>query len=674
MPKMVKVLSETAHTTRPRRSLSLVLVEFLGSMNLAITMLVAIAIAAVIGTVLKQNEPYTNYVIKFGSFWFEVFKSLGLFDIYGAPWFIGLLGILLVSTAICVYRNTPTIIKDMRNFRLDVQAKSLSAFHHKAEWRVAENTEQTINALGGRLKKLGYRVRTKRHEGHTTVAAMKGSAGRLGYLLSHVSIVVICLGGLVDGNLPLRIAEWNGDIAIETRSMPVDLVPEKSVLPADNSSFRGSITIPEGSSSDIVFLGMRDGYLVQKLPFSIEVVDFRIEHYSTGMPKLFASSVIIHDDALKEPLKANIEVNHPLTYKGYAIYQSSFADGGSKINLMAWPLDSSGKAEPVNGTIGEKVPMQAADGNYMLELDDFKMFNIFPLPEGDPSGKKHQNYGPSVVFKLRAANGEAREYVNYLSPIMFDGRPFFLSGMRASTGEEYRFLHIPADDKGGVGRFMRFLARAKDEKLIHEAAQRQATRDLDAPIDDPVNQQFTKMTENLVRVFVHNGLDAIAAQSEKSVAPEKREEALSSYVKLLQIILGNVYLQQLRDEGIDTTKGISEADSLFFDDALNAISALSPYGSPFYMQFKDFKQVEASGLQITKAPGQDIVYLGFVMLMLGVFFMFYLHHRRLWLLLREDEGHTEVLLAVTGHRERGSFDNEFEFLRQDLRRTSGAIE
>ena len=671
---MVKPLNETAHTTRPRRNFSLILVEFLGSMNLAITMLVAISIAAVIGTVLKQNEPYTNYVIKFGSFWFEVFKSLGLFDIYGAPWFITLLGILLVSTGVCVYRNTPSIIKDMRNFRLDVQAKSLAGFHHKAEWSSAEGTEQAVTALGGRLQKLGYRVRSKRHEGHTTLAAMKGSVGRLGYLLSHVSIVVICLGGLIDGNLPLRIAEWSGDIAIETRSMPVSMVPEKSVLPADNSSFRGSVTIPEGSRSDFVFLGMRDGYLVQRLPFSVEVIDFKIEHYSTGMPKLFASRVRIHDDELKEPLEANIEVNHPLIYKGYAIYQSSFADGGSVINLLSWPLDATNKAEPIKGTIGSNVPMQAGDSEYMLELDDFKMFNIFPLPEGDPSGKKNQNYGPSVVFKLRAANGEAREYVNYLSPIVFDGRPFFLSGMRASTGEDYKFLHLPADDKGEVGRFMRFLARVRNEQLIHEVAQRQAVKDMGAPIGDPMNAQFTKMIEGLVRVFAYQGLEAIANQTEQSVPAEQREEALNSIVKLLQVILGNVYLEQLREEGIDTTQGISEAESLFFDDALNAVSTLAPYGSPFYLEFKDFKQVEASGFQITKAPGQDIVYLGFVMLMLGVFFMFYLHHRRLWLMVREEEDGTSVLLAATGHRERGSFDNEFEFLRQELRRSSGAKE
>jgi cytochrome c biogenesis protein len=658
---------------KARRSLPAILLEFLGSMNLAITLLVAVAIASVIGTVLQQNEPYNNYVMKFGPFWFEVFKSLSLFDIYGAPWFLLLLGFLLSSTSVCIYRNFPSIIKDMRNFRLDAQAKSLRGFHHKDEWQSAEGAGATVSTLGKRLQSLGYRVRVKEHEGSVTLAAMKGSISRLGYLLSHSAIVVICIGGLLDGNLPLKWAEWRGDIAIETRDIPVSEIPEESILPPDSSSFRGSVNIPEGSRAGFIFLGMRDGYLVQKLPFSVELEDFRIQHYPSGMPKSFESTIIIHDDELDEPLKRDIAVNHPLIYKGHAIYQASFADGGSKVDLKTWSLDMPLR-EPldINGTIGNSLQLNTPRGSYSLELTDFKMFNIFPLPENDPSGKKFQNYGPSVVFKLRAANGEAREYVNYMAPVTVDGRPFFLSGMRTSQAEDYRFLHIPVDREGGVGRFMRFLALAQDEEKVRAIARRQAETELGLAEDDPVYRQFTESMVGLVRVFVNDGIDAIVEQTEKTVPEAKRSEALSSYIKIVQGILGSLYLELLVEEGVDTTGGISEQDARYFDDAINAVSLLGAYGSPMYIRMDNFKEIQASGLQITKAPGQNIVYLGCVMLMLGVFFMFYLHHRRLWLLVRDEDEGAAVLFAGTGHRERSNFDNEFDFLRQELRRLSGA--
>jgi len=49
-----------SNKVKTRKSTGAILLEFLGSMNLAITVLVAIAIASVIGTVLQQNEAYDD--------------------------------------------------------------------------------------------------------------------------------------------------------------------------------------------------------------------------------------------------------------------------------------------------------------------------------------------------------------------------------------------------------------------------------------------------------------------------------------------------------------------------------------------------------------------------------------------------------------------------------------
>lgn len=643
-------------------------------MNLAISLLVAVAIASVIGTVLKQNEPYNNYVVKFGPYWFEVFKDLGLFDIYGAAWFLLLLGFLLVSTSVCVYRNFSPIVKDMRHFRLDVQAKSLGSFKHKDEWSVATTPGEAAATLGKRLQGLGYRIRLKERDDGIVVAGMKGSVSRLGYLLSHIAIVVICIGGLIDGNLPLKFAEMTGSIRAETRDIPVSEVPPESVLAADSSSFRGSVNIPEGGRADFLFLGLRDGYLVQKLPFTIELEDFRIEHYPSGMPKNFESTILIHDESLEAPLKKVVAVNHPFIYKGHAIYQASFSDGGSKLHLQSWALDNpQGEPLDLDTSVHSQVKLTTPRGDYTLEVIDFKMFNIFPLPENDPSGKKFHNYGPSVIFKLRAANGEAREYVNYMAPVNMEGRNFFLSGMRSSQAEDYRFLHIPVDAKGGIERFMRLIAMVRDEERVRETVRRQVASEMGVTPQDPVYEQLTGSIVGLVRTFVNEGLDAIVAKTEKTIPEEKRSDAMSYYIKTIQGVLGNIYVAALREEGVDLSEGVSEGDAAYYDDALNALSQLAPYESPIYIKLKEFEHIEAAGLQITKAPGQNIVYLGCVMLMIGVFFMFYLHHRRLWLLISGREDGATVLFAAAGHRERSDFDKEYAFLQQDLRRHSGAI-
>ena len=92
-------------------------INLLSTMRFAITMFSLLAVASIIGTVLKQNEPYNNYVIKFGQFWFDIFEILGLYNVYQAFWFLLILIFLIISTSICVSKNTPKIIKDYKNFQ-----------------------------------------------------------------------------------------------------------------------------------------------------------------------------------------------------------------------------------------------------------------------------------------------------------------------------------------------------------------------------------------------------------------------------------------------------------------------------------------------------------------------------------------------------------------------------
>ena len=71
---------------RPQRMRALL--ELLASMRFAIALLSVICIASVIGTVLKQHEPATNYVNQFGPFWAELFLALKLNAVYSAWWFL----------------------------------------------------------------------------------------------------------------------------------------------------------------------------------------------------------------------------------------------------------------------------------------------------------------------------------------------------------------------------------------------------------------------------------------------------------------------------------------------------------------------------------------------------------------------------------------------------------
>jgi cytochrome c biogenesis protein len=182
--------------------------ELLSSMRFAITLLCVICIASVIGTVVKQNEPLNNYINQFGPFWADVFGRFHLFNVYSAPWFLLILGFLVLSTSLCIARNTPKILNDLRSFKEHVRAQSLKAFHHKAEGELAVNGDAALQQVSDTLARRGWQARAQVREDGTMVAARQGRLNKIGYLAAHSAVVLVCLGGLFDGDLVVRAQMW----------------------------------------------------------------------------------------------------------------------------------------------------------------------------------------------------------------------------------------------------------------------------------------------------------------------------------------------------------------------------------------------------------------------------------------------------------------------------------
>ena len=234
--------------------------------------------------------------------------------------------------------------------------------------------------------------------------------------------------------------ELSGNLSIETRNIAIQDIPKTAILGTDNPSFRASIDIPEGKWANAAFINIRDGYVVQELPFNILIEDFRIEHYSTGQPKSFESDLVVWDPAHPEDkTEATIEVNHPLQYMGHTIFQSSFSDGGSHLKLKLWPLRDVAKPTVLQATVNRNFPIETYSGPLSLEVSDFRLFNINPVDDPDDP-KKVRNFGPSFQFKLRDNAGQAVELDNYMTPVERDGRFFFMAGIRSDVEEPMRFL------------------------------------------------------------------------------------------------------------------------------------------------------------------------------------------------------------------------------------------
>ncbi|MEI8362241.1 MAG: cytochrome c biogenesis protein ResB [Betaproteobacteria bacterium] len=647
-------------------------------MRFAVSMLSVLGIASIIGTVLKQNEPYSNYIIKFGQFWFSFFETLGLYDVYHSSWFLVILLFLITSCSLCIYRNSPLMIKEWRTFKEQATEKSLNAFSHQETYAVnalensnLANTKQQL-ILFLNAKGFKYKFKTQ-SDGSELIAAKAGTHQRLGYIFTHSAMVVIFFGGLLDGNLPFKVQELLGQKRIETLDIPESKMPAISRLSVDNPSFRGNMTLPEGTSDNVAFVRVRDGYLVQELPFRIGLKDFRIEHYATGQPKSFESDIVITDPDLKAPLTKTISVNHPLTYKGVAIYQSDFQDGGTKLNFKVWNLlAKDNHPQALDGTIFQKGILggdaKGEGANVVkVEYNDFRKFNIINLsPDG--KGKPH-NVGPNITYKLRDAQGQAREYVTYMQPMQIDGKYYFISGMRESVQEDFHYLRLPVDDDLSINGFMNLRATlldpAKFEEIAHHLAQNVVAKN-QGPNDKalPVNQPFENSVVQLLRNFAQGGYNQVAQVIEKNVPEKEREVAAKAYIKMINLAAFEAYNMNLATNKKPLLVNNAETQSLI-QDSLNGFSDMFFYGTPYFLQLENFEHKEASGLQLTKSPGEKWVYLGSALLVLGIFSMMYIRERRIWLLLKPASN--QVHFSMSSNRKNLDFEQEFSLYREQIR-------
>lgn len=707
-------------------------VELLSSMRFSISLLTVICIASVIGTVLKQQEPLGNYVNQFGPFWAEAFGLVSLNTIYSAWWFLLILTFLVISTSLCISRNAPKILQDLNHLKENLREQSLKAFGHRAEATLAETPEVAARRIGQTLVQSGWKVKLQqRQTGQTEtaggsdgwmVAAKKGSANKLGYIAAHSAIVLICIGGLLDGDMMVKAQMLLGGKTMFTGGGLIADVPAQHRLSESNPTFRANLLVSEGSQSGTAIINQPGGVMLQELPFSIELKKFIVEYYSTGMPKLFASEVVIHDKETGKTTPARIEVNHPANYKGVEIYQSSFDDGGSSVTLKAVPITAASKPFEITGTIGSSSNLSNGPEKLTLEYTGLRVINVENFASsnvGNSAGgavdvrkvdlhqaiesrlgaanktktqKELRNVGPSVSYKLRDASGQAREYNNYMLPVKLDDTPdnpsMYLLGMRETPAQPYQYLRIPVDAEGSMDSFLHVRAALADPVQREAAVKRYALQALGNDRPELV-AQLTASASKAMALFAGPALQAGAVNGGKNVAglqavsdfmqsnvPEaERNRAGEVLIRILNGVLFDMVQTGRAQAGVPPMPPDDKTQA-FMSQLVLSLSDAYHYPAPMAFVMTDFKQVQASVFQVARAPGKKIVYLGCAFLIIGIFAMLYVRERRVWVWLAPGSGSSDGLsesgaqsqatMALSTNRKTMDGDKEFEMLKTKL--------
>lgn len=303
--------------------------DSLSSLKLTIALLIILAVASIFGTVIPQNASPEEYlrVYKFPTY--KILKILGFLDMYHTGWFVFLLALLSLNLIVCSLKRFRITWRFFSpEVRLsDRQWENLSPCQKFSQKGLpAQCFSQCREALSG-VFSLPKIVEVS---GAYHLLAEKGRFSRLGVYFIHFSVLLILAGAL--------IGSFYG--------------------------FRGNVNIVEGQAADQVVL--RSGQQARFPGFSVQLEKFSVSFYPTGAPKEFKSILTIMEKGRKI-LTEPILVNHPLTYKGITIYQSSYGVAGVAKAILAVKDRQSGKEISIAAQMGNRTEVQGGSSFFFLD-------------------------------------------------------------------------------------------------------------------------------------------------------------------------------------------------------------------------------------------------------------------------------------------------------------------
>jgi cytochrome c biogenesis protein len=272
--------------------------QFFTSVRLTVVVLLALAMASIIGTVIPQNQNQAAYIEHFGKPVFTFLNLFQIFDMYHSWWFQLLLVLLLTNIVICSINRLSSTWKIIFDRTPKLTIAKFRRQTHRQTFTNDRSTKHLAEVYRAFIaKKFGYTHMEEISRG-VAIFAEKQRWTRLGVYVVHLSVVLLAVGGLMGSLL----------------------------------GYEGYINIAEGESEKSIWL--KNAQQKKPLDFEIRCDDFSVTFYQSGAPKEYRSKLTILE-AGKPVLTQDIIVNHPLHYKGVNIFQASYGKLGPKANGRA---------------------------------------------------------------------------------------------------------------------------------------------------------------------------------------------------------------------------------------------------------------------------------------------------------------------------------------------------
>jgi len=324
----------------------------LRSMRTALVLLLLLALASVAGSLIPQipNSPErVGQFVRAHEVIGEVYRRVGLFDVYGSWWFVLITALLFTSLVACLLPRSRAHLRAIG--QRPVQAREIDAFPLVRGVRVVAPPAEAAAAAASVLRRRRFRVAT---EG-TSVAAEKGALREAGSLVFHWAFVLLLIGAIVG-----KGTGYSGRAAIVEGQTWTDAALNYDALRLRlGRYFRG----------DFSGLGLR-------------LVDYRDAFDERGLPLYFESELELLDTSGQLVRTDVASVNDPVGFEDLRIHQFGFGwapeirverggevltDGSVLMSQVTAPEGRSQLAQSWHGFV--KLPAVAPNLDMAVELE-----------------------------------------------------------------------------------------------------------------------------------------------------------------------------------------------------------------------------------------------------------------------------------------------------------------
>lgn len=328
---------------------------FFNSLKLTLADLLVLAVVSVGGTIVEQNQPIRNYLAAYGPKWTKVIMTIGLNDMYHTWWFLSLLGVLALNIIVCTFERFPPKWKTLLKHKSEFDTKFIDRLSNNHTITTDGTASEVGARIEGLLKKKRFKTISSGSDGKFRVYAWKGTIGRLGSDVVHISLLLILAGAIIGSFYGYK--DFRG-------------VYVGGKFPAPNESFE------------------------------IRLDDFWIDYYDTGQIRQYNSKLTVVEDG-RDVMQKQIWVNEPLYYKGVRFYQSNWGVAWDRVEkasiaVMKKGADKPGEQVSINWNETRDIPGTP----YKAKLVNFTADFAYDEESGTVYSKSDEANNPAVMLEV----------------------------------------------------------------------------------------------------------------------------------------------------------------------------------------------------------------------------------------------------------------------------------